>query len=406
MSTYLGVDIGSTRTKLVVWSESDGILARAAAPTPVIRGGRERPDDHDRRDHDAVWQLLTSLAEELPVSLRRDVRGVAVASVGEEIVLLAADGRSAAPTACWYVLTQNRAEKSAETAILSWQMFADLRADDPAALTSAASFTDLGSWVSMRIAGLAASDAVTDRSHASRTGLLTDDGEWDPRELAASGADLVGAPPRLVESGSRIGRISPAVAAAWGLPHDVAVHAGGHDHFCGALAAGVRESGDVFVSVGTSESIVQLVDRARLRSIEQPGEHGFFVQHGLGYVHRSQPSGRTVAALLEAHGDPDIGDLYAELSRPAGAPLSSAAATLDEELRRQAVRSAQLIDALSAVSGLPATRVVIGGVPVASAHWRDVRQQALDRTVEFVDEPELAGMGAAMLAATMTESDR
>lgn len=400
MSVHLGVDIGSTRTKLVLWDEAFGIVARASAPTPVLHG------DVDRRDHEAVWDVLVGLAAELPTSLRHEVVAVAVASVGEEIVLLSEEGRSLRPTACWYTLSRARREGDPETAILSWQLFADLRAAAPEVLSAAASFTDLGSGVTMRLAGLPAAEAVMDRSHASRTGLLTADGEWDADELRASGAALVTAAPRLVESGARVGVIAPEAAEAWGLPPGVRIHAGGHDHFCGALAAGVRRAGDVFVSVGTSESIVQLIDRARLREIEEPGEHGFYVGGGLGYLHRSQPSGREIAELLDAHGGPDIADLYAEIADPEGASISPAAAALDAVLRRQAQSSAELIAGLTRTSGAPARRILIGGVPVTAPHWRELRRRALDGEVEFVYEPELAGTGAAMLAATTTENER
>lgn len=405
MSVLLGLDIGSTRSKAILWDGRAGILARASTPTPAL------PGDPDLRDHDAVWGVLSVLVSKLPASLRGEVRGIAVASVGEEIVLLRPDGSSAGPTPCWYTLAQRQVPGGPDTAILSWQFFADIRGDDPATLRSVASFTDLGSWVSMRIAGLPASEAFLDRSHGSRTGVLTAYGEWDADALAACGADLVAALPRLVESGDRIGVVADAVAAAWGIPSDASVHAGGHDHFCGALAAGVGHHGDVFVSVGTSESIAQLVDRDLLTEISDPGEHGFFVQGGLGYLHRSQPSGRAIAALLDAHCAPPIDDLYAEISDSAAGSLSEAASAFDAELHRQAQRSAQLIASLTSVSGVPARRIVIGGVPAESAHWRAVRTAALrsgafGRDPEFVREPELAGWGAALLAATNTEDPR
>ncbi|WP_025105497.1 FGGY family carbohydrate kinase [Microbacterium paraoxydans] len=400
MTLHLGIDIGSTRTKVIAWDDRDGIVARASAPTPVISG------DVDRRDHDQVWRVVSDLMSQVPAALRDRAVGVAVASVGEEIVLLDADGSSLGPTPCWYTLSERRLPESPDTAILSWQLFADLRASDRSLLAAAASFTDLAGWICLRIAGGSASDSVMDRSHASRTGLLDTTGEWDAAALAASGASLVDAPPRLVESGSRIGTVNADVAAAWGLPADLRVHAGGHDHFCGALAAGVGDAGDVFVSVGTSESIVQLVDRPHLAGIPEPGEHGYFVRGGLGYLHRSQPSGKAVAALLGAHGSPDIDALYAEIEDRDPAALSPAAAALDAEIRRQAKDSARLIHALTVTSGVPARRIVIGGVPAGSPHWRAVRQEALDVEPEFVLEAELAGIGAAMLATAKKEDDR
>jgi sugar (pentulose or hexulose) kinase len=401
MKLFLGIDIGTTRTKLVVWdSLSARVVTTVSAPTPSIRA------DVDHRDHDAVWSTVEELMGDLSPQIRATIRGIAVASVGEEIVLLDAHGRSLAPTPCWYTLAERRQSPTCDRTIMSWQLFSDYRDTDPELLRRAAGFTDIASAVAMRMAGLDASAAFMDLSHASRTGLLGPDGSWSSTALEQSGAALTAGPPTLVESGTRIADIARPVADAWGLPQRVSVHAGGHDHFCGALAAGADEVGDVFVSVGTSESIAQLIPRPLRDDLSASGEHGFYVTDDLAYLHRSQPSGRSIAALLEAHGSADLDDLYEELSSDAPQAITPAARSLEQELQRQAVDSAATIDALVTATAVPARRIIIGGVPTATPYWRGIRAAELDDRAIFVESPELAGTGAAMLAARNAEDGR
>jgi sugar (pentulose or hexulose) kinase len=348
VTLYLGVDVGSTRTKLVVWdAEADVLVSGASVRTPVVPGPVER------RDHAAVWDALGAMARTLPDELRRGIRAVSVASIGEEIALLGDDGRSVGPTPCWYAL--DRADDARSGEQLSREHLAFLRRNDPGLVARAVGFTDVGSHIAMRLAGLAAELSVMDRSHASRTGFIAPTGEWDAAAVAENRVEEVGRLPRLVESGEPLGPISPAAAASWGLPHDIVVHAGGHDHFCGALAAGAAEPGDVFVSVGTSESVLQLVDREAVAAWPADGlERGFFVTPGLGYLHGSRRSGRRIAGLLTRHGLASLDPLYLELD---------------------------------------------GGLPATQPAWRRIRREALSVPVSFASETELSGKGAAMLAA-------
>lgn len=55
-------------------------------------------------------------------------------------------------------------------------------------------------------------------------------------------------------AGTRLGAVTAEAAEATGLAMGTSVGAGGHDHVCGALAAGVREHGMCLDSMGTAES--------------------------------------------------------------------------------------------------------------------------------------------------------
>ena len=65
----------------------------------------------------------------------------------------------------------------------------------------------------------------------------------------------------LVPSGQLLGGVHEAGRVATGLALGTPVCAGGHDHPCGALALGLTDPGDVLDSMGTSESLMTVLDR-------------------------------------------------------------------------------------------------------------------------------------------------
>ncbi|MDN4613538.1 FGGY family carbohydrate kinase [Leifsonia sp. F6_8S_P_1B] len=397
---FLGLDVGTTRTKAVLVDGDGRALATASAPTPVMRDASG--DGRDRRDPAAVLDVLVALIRELGREHAIDtVRGVSLASVGEELVYLDANGQATGPVPCWYVEQAASADPLAPPHRLAgWYALRALAAAGDAVLDRAVSFTDLGSHLLQRLTDTAA--PAMDLSHASRTGMLSRDAvEWSAAALAATGAGRL-VPPALVHSGEELGRLSPAAASLTGIPAGIPVVAGGHDHLCAAFAAGTRETGDVFVSVGTSES--QLLITAEpwetLAVREDEGvEVGFFVDGVHRYVHAAQPSGRRVAELLEAAGatSADLPALYGRME--AGAADDALAADLLTELTRQAESAAALTERLAAVARTAPERLRAGGAPVAFALWRRLREERARVPLQFVQTPELAGVGAALLAA-------
>jgi hypothetical protein len=82
-----------------------------------------------------------------------------------------------------------------------------------------------------------------------------------------------------------------------------------------------------------------------------------------------------------------------------GADGDALAAELLTELTAQAESAAALTARLAAVARTTPERMRAGGAPVAFALWRRLRQERARVPLEFVGTPELAGVGAALLAA-------
>src|SRR6266699_2456528 len=101
---------------------------------------------------------------------------------------------------------------------------------------------------------------ATDYSIASRT-MLFDQHTLTWSEPLLEQAELPAAwfPPAF-PGGTAIGRVSKEVAEQTGLPQQAIVSTGGHDHLCGALAAGVTRPGHLLESIGTASVIMAVSD--------------------------------------------------------------------------------------------------------------------------------------------------
>src|SRR5665647_3461927 len=101
MTIYIGVDIGTTRTKVGAYdSTKESLVAVRAAKTAVIAdefGGT--------RDARLLVESVERLIDELlidPAVTPGEIQGLSVGSVGEEVVMIAPDGQPTGPVLCWY----------------------------------------------------------------------------------------------------------------------------------------------------------------------------------------------------------------------------------------------------------------------------------------------------------------
>jgi xylulokinase len=407
----VGLDIGTTRTKVVLRSVGRGhAISSVSAPTPVMRCS-----DGDRRDPyqvmETVTHLLHSLARQRGDLGLADVVGVSAACVGEELVYMGSSGQALGSHRCWYAPGPGPSgcEDRPDNEHASWYALgSDARSRVPQH-DRAAAVTDLGSWVLMMLCG--SSKPVMDKSHASRTGLLDSAGQWSDARLASCGL-TVHHTPHMVDSGEVVGEISASMSAVTGLPEGTTVRAGGHDHLCAALASGARQPGEVFVSVGTSESQLMVLDApfSELASLERPGlEFGYFTWPGMTYLHSAQPSGRRVSEIVDAdERRRSIQEVYEALDAavPDGAAWQTAPLDVDDptvvslwdELQKQATTAETITSQLQEVSGRQIVSKVVSGVPTRHRLWRQLRSWCSHGQVRFDLRDDLSGLGAGLLA--------
>lgn len=265
----MGIDLGTTCIKVMVFQQNGVVMAQASASTPI-----HHPEPG--RAHylpEELWMHTVELIRNVLSQLERpqELVSVAVASVGEAGVALDAkhqplgesiawfDTRSA-PQSKWleeqvgrerlYAITGLHAESIYSLCKLLW-----IREHQPQVFEQMRCWLNLSDYIAFCLSG----EEASERTQASRTLCLDlNNGQRSEEVLDAAGiAKELWAPLR--PNGAALGQISKAAQEATGLPAHTVVGVGGHDHVIGAIAAGVAQPGQTLDSMGTAEAVFSLL---------------------------------------------------------------------------------------------------------------------------------------------------
>lgn len=259
MDGWLGLDVGTSSTKAVIYGDDGRTLARSRVPT-AWRTGDSTADIDPLTLQSGAVQAANAAAEQVP-EVR--VRGIGVTSMGETGVLVDGSGTPVAPAIAWHD-QRDRAEvrqlrddlpafvrRAGKPMRGQWSLTKHrwLTAHLPSSRDAVRRF-NVAEWVAV---GLGAEEAC-DRTLACRTGWfdLFSDGWW-PEALEWSTASESLMPP-LVWSGEPIGSV------AAGPLRGAVITLAGHDHQAAAVGAGATGPGEEFDSCGTAEALVRAVD--------------------------------------------------------------------------------------------------------------------------------------------------
>ncbi len=272
MNYVMGVDIGSTSLKALIYDQTGNAVASASRPTEKFHPNPDHPEW-------TVWQpeqiwggCATAMKEAVQqIGDPAAVKGVAVTGMGMDGAPMDENGACLYPFISWHdprTLPQREwwekhigAEKvfSIGGNVL-WPFSTALRLlwmaeHEPAILERTDKWMLIEDFLNYMLCGAQA----TDYTMASCT-LLFDQRklDWSAEMLAASGIDrrlLCDAHP----SGTVIGAVHEAAANVTGLAPGTPVVLGGHDYLCGALPVGAFRPGVVLDVTGTWEIIMSAI---------------------------------------------------------------------------------------------------------------------------------------------------
>ncbi len=269
MDYLVGIDLGSTSLKAVVYDLAGNVATKASRPTERFNPDSEHPDW-------AIWkpeQIWGGTAEALTEAVAKlddpaDVKGVAVTGMGMDGVPIDKDGNwlypfiswhcpRTAPQQEWWLEHVGAERQFSITGNPVWTINTALRLlwmreNEPAVLDKADKWLLIEDFVNFMLCG----ERATDYSMASNT-LLFDQRKraYSEEILEISGIDralLCDPQP----SGTVIGKVHAEAAEATGLPAGTPVVLGGHDFLCGCLPVGAFKPGVVLDVAGTWEIIV------------------------------------------------------------------------------------------------------------------------------------------------------
>ena len=264
-SLTLGIDVGSTSTKVVLADPARGVLAQASAPVEL----RSAHPGWAEADPGAWWRNVCTLIPAVLASVSAsDVAAVACTGMVPAVLAVDKNGDPLRPA-----ILQNDARASAEIAELAAALpDVDFTATTGSALTQqsvaptlrwlakhepsvwADTAFVLGSYDWLAVA-LGAEPHV-ERNWALESGLYAlSDGHLLDVVLDAAGI-TPGVLPRVVLPGTTAGKVSAAAASATGLLPGTPIVVGGADHVLSAYAAGLARPGDWLVKLGGAGDIL------------------------------------------------------------------------------------------------------------------------------------------------------
>jgi gluconokinase len=441
----IGVDIGTSSTKAVLYDERGRMQARHGVEYPLHTPASGAAEQDPEQIVAAVLDTLQGVASSVPA-------GVPVACVCFSAAmhsLIAVDAAGAPLTRCitwadarsapWaqrlkndggmaiYRRTGTPIHPMAPLAKLCW-----LRDTQPALFGSAARFISIKEYVFQRLFGR----YVIDHSIASATGLMDITKlQWDPEALAVAGIT----PERLstlVPTTHVMDGMDATLARRVGLPANTPFVVGANDGVLANLGVDAIEPGAVAVTIGTSGAIRTCVDRPMFEErgrlfcyvlvpglwvVGGPVNNGGMIlrwlrdEFGSAEIETAKRLGVDTYDLLtriaERAGPGAAGLLFHPYLAGERAPLWNADARgsffglaihhhkehMIRAVLEGVVFNLQAVLAIMEETGVRAARILASGGFARSQLWRQIMADIFDREVVVGQSAEGSCLGAAIL---------
>ncbi|KAA8995375.1 xylulokinase [Affinibrenneria salicis] len=269
---YMGLDLGTSEIKAVIIDESGALRASAGEALTL-----QRPHPQWSEQDPAQWWAATNraiarLRADCP-ELWRDIRAIGLSGQMHGAVLLDERDEVLRPAILWndtrcadecQLFTRQAPELHAIAGNLAMPGFTApkllwVARHEPACFARVRSVLLPKDYLRLLMSG----DKVSDMSDAAGTLWLDVAGrDWSDTLLSACGLSRRHMP-ALVEGSAPSGCLRAEVAQAWGLADGVIIAGGGGDNAASAVGVGAVNSGDAFISLGTSGVIFAVNDRFR-----------------------------------------------------------------------------------------------------------------------------------------------
>jgi len=432
VTSYLGVDLGTTAVKAVVLAPDGTVLARSRAPHPHARAvgrGRVNPTAWISSIEAACRALGPAastvsgvgLSVHSPSALLYDRAGVALAdgitwdhpglpAVVAELAALRTDDEA--------VLAGNRPFPATMMAA-AYRLFVE---HEPAALDAAFEFGMVGSWLGRWLTG----ESALDPTQASFTGIFAADGSmrWLD-ELARRAGIRTSLLPRLLPSLSRCGEVLTAPAQRLGIPAGIPLVTGSADTPAAAFALGIGPQGPPLLTIGTTHVLTSC---STSRSLSSPALQRADVRTGRWLINGVTNGGDALAAATRILGFESVDALIAEamqvtpelaedapiflphlmpergplwLAEPCGSLQGLTVKTTRAATAWSVLEGVAFADRLVAEACVPRARTELYLAGVFRGHEAvpQLLADALGCTIRLVDDGDLSAIGAAAMAA-------
>ena len=279
MDFILGIDVGSTSMKALIYDLEGNVVAQSSQPTQSVADDPEHPNWQVYIPDD-IWHGIASAIKGAVDQIDSPslIKAAAVTGLGADAVPLDENGEPVYPFINWlctrtapqfdWWLENVGLEKTFQ--VSGWQPFVWstvfrfmwLMENEPEVAQKIHKWLIVEDFVNYKLTG----NYSTDYTDASPT-LLFDQRSlsWSDELLQEAGInkELLAAPQ---PSGSYVGEVNSEAAALTGIDAGTPIFQGGHDYLIGALAAGAIKPG-VFLDVtGTWELVITPLESPEWKS--------------------------------------------------------------------------------------------------------------------------------------------
>ena len=275
----LGIDVGTTGTKSLLFDEGGELLASAYQGydliTPQVGWSEQNACDW----WNAIVKTVNEVVSKAGGDAGKRVKGISLSLQGGTVVPVDESMEPLKNAAVW---SDHRCEKEMEAFIqevgssdvmynkTGWNLGKGLPAleirwlkdNEPEVFNKAHMFLTVPGYVSYKMTGIAACD-ISDTGIDQLGNVQT--GTYDPDILSFAGIteDKLA---KIVHTGEVIGNLTEEAAALLNLSTDCVLCAGAHDQYAVALGAGAVHSGDILIGSGTCWVVTALSDKSNFES--------------------------------------------------------------------------------------------------------------------------------------------
>lgn len=263
MRYLLGVDLGTSGTKTVLFDENGNTLSSKTIEYPLLQPKNGWAEQDPKFWYDATIESIKSVLQESKVN-KDDVVALSIAGQMHGLVMLDKDGKVLRNSILWCdARTQKQCDEI--TALVGKQRLIEINANpaltgftaskilwvrenEPELYAKCETILLPKDYVRYMLTGVKAMEI----SDASGTNLLDITNRvWSDEILEKLSIDKKLLPP-IIESCAVAGYITKEIAALTGLKEGTIVAGGAGDNAAAALGTGVCKEGDAFVTLGTS----------------------------------------------------------------------------------------------------------------------------------------------------------
>ena len=440
----VGIDIGTTNSKVGVFSEEGRQLGVVSRPTETLRDERLGMSYYDP---ERMWASLHSaLREALAPFEDIVVASIGIASMAESgLVVERSTGAPRSPFLPWFdtcsepqaALIKRESdpfERFVRSGLhgsfkLGLAKLLWIREHAPDALEGGEPvWLSASSWIAYRLTGVMAfDDSLAARTYAYRIDRRAWDAEWVRHFGLPEGLF-----PEAVPGGAPIGGVLPELCGG-ALTPSTKVAIAGHDHVAAALAVGAIRPGAVYDSMGTAETLVGTLDARALTRDDYASGLSFGVHIAPGryfWMGGQSSSGGSVEWLRDLLGDPALsyeqvlalcasaapgptGVLYFPYLAGSGAPLPDSkmragfvglakshgrADLMKAVLEGTAYQLEMMKRSAERLTGEPIERLLVVGGGTRNPLWLSVKADITNCELSLPGVPEASLLGAALAA--------